>query len=223
MNERTPLIEGRQLSRHYDKGLVRALEQVDIQLFAGEAVALHGPSGCGKSTLLKTLGAIEQPSAGEVIVQGRALRRWRPMHRYRARQVGFVFQSHYLLPHLTLAENIEIPLIAIGMAKRPRRERANHLLAEMSLSHRAGFRPTHVSGGERQRAAIARALATEPPLLLCDEPTGSLDSETGGLILDVLLQLRDQRGTTLLIATHDQAISQRTDRVLRMRDGRIVA
>jgi len=184
----------------------------------GDFVALTGPSGSGKSTLLNLIGALDRPDAGSIRVGGQELSRLDAAE-YRAATVGFVFQFHNLIATLSAAENVQIPMIGRRVGRRERERRAVRLLEEVGLSGRAGASPTTLSGGERQRVAIARALANEPRLLLADEPTGALDSETEAQILGLLLALRDQRGMTVLLVTNDESVSQKADRVLRLRDG----
>ena len=202
----------------FEGGRIRALEDVSLQLAAGELVALTGPSGCGKSTLLNLIGALDRPDAGEIHVGGEDVTRLADAAGYRAETVGFVFQFHNLITTLTALENVQVPML--GRRGRSERERrARELLAEVGLAERVDSYPPTLSGGERQRVAIARALANEPRLLLADEPTGALDSETGAQILDLLRRLRDEHGTTILLVTNDEAIAAQADRTLRIRDG----
>ncbi|EXJ16572.1 ABC transporter (glutamine transport ATP-binding protein) [Imhoffiella purpurea] len=210
------------LVKHFDGGLIKALDGVGLEVRLGEVCAITGPSGCGKSTLLNLIGALASPTRGEIRIDGRPLAELGPACLYRRRYLGFVFQLHHLIPDLTLCENVEIPLMTTALGRRKRRERAMALLAEMGLEHRAGSMPSRVSGGERQRAAVARALAMEPPIVLADEPTGSLDSRNAGLILDALLARCRQLNTTLVIVTHDPGVAARADRVVEMLDGRIL-
>jgi ABC-type lipoprotein export system ATPase subunit len=199
---------------------VRAVCDVSLHLNPGELVALVGPSGCGKSTLLNLLGGLDRPDAGRILLDGAPLEEGDPS-RYRRDTVGFVFQTHNLLPMLTARANVELPLVAAGSKRGERRARALRLLGEMGLGERAEHRPAQLSGGERQRVAVARALANQPRLLLADEPTGSLDSETSEQVLDLLAAVRERHGTTLLVVSHDEAPARRADRVLAMADGRI--
>jgi putative ABC transport system ATP-binding protein len=204
--------------KSFEGGRVRALEDATFALEPGELVALTGPSGSGKSTMLNLLGALDVPDAGRLVVDGQDLAHLADPSRYRAEVVGFVFQSHNLIPTLTATENVELAMFG----QRPRRERlarAGHLLDEVGLSGRARAKPTVLSGGERQRVAIARALANDPRLLLADEPTGALDAATGAQVLELLEQLRLQRGMTILLVTNDDAVAARAARTLRLRDG----
>jgi putative ABC transport system ATP-binding protein len=204
----------------FEDGRIRALEGVSFRVAPGELVALTGPSGSGKSTLLNLIGALDRPDAGRVAVDGAPVD---GSAEYRARTVGFVFQFHNLIPVLSAAENVQVPMLGRGPARTARIERAEELLGEVGLAGRAGAFPPTLSGGERQRVAIARALANDPRLLLADEPTGALDSETGGQIVALLQRLRESRGMTILLVTNDRAVAQRADRVLELRDGLLAA
>ncbi len=207
------------LVKHYDGGLVKALNGISFEVARGEVVAIMGPSGCGKSTLLNLVGALDTPTSGEILVDGRSLSTYRPLDRFRAKTVGFVFQFHHLIPSLSLLENAELPMYPLGVSNKAMREKATEMLVRVGLEERMHFRPTKVSGGERQRAAIARALVNEPAIILADEPTGSVDTETGAVILDYLVELCHSRGVTMLIATHNPGIAEGSDRVLRLKDG----
>jgi putative ABC transport system ATP-binding protein len=198
------------------------LNGANLTVLPGEFVAIMGPSGCGKSTLLHLIGALDQADGGEIRVDGRTLSEIGDLSRYRGRDVGFIFQLHNLLPSLTASENVQIPMLESGRSRHERREQARRLLALVGLNGKDDQRPTELSGGERQRVAIARALANDPQILLADEPTGSLDSAAGTRILDLLEELRAQRGITVLLVTHDQTVAARADRVVHMLDGRVV-
>jgi putative ABC transport system ATP-binding protein len=208
------------VSKAFENGRIGALSGVSMRLEPGDFVALTGPSGSGKSTLLNLIGALDRPDAGSIRVGGQELARLDAAE-YRAGTVGFVFQFHNLIPTLSAAENVQIPMIGRSVGRHERERRAQALLDEVGLAGRSDASPTTLSGGERQRVAIARALANEPQLLLADEPTGALDSETGAQIVRLLLALRDQRRMTVLLVTNDEAVSQKADRVLRLRDGRV--
>jgi putative ABC transport system ATP-binding protein len=205
----------------FEDGRIPALVDVSLRLEPAEFVALTGPSGSGKSTLLNLIGALDRPDAGAISVGGHELAALDDPAEYRAATVGFVFQFHNLIATLSAVENVQIPMIGRRPGRREREERARELLREVGLAHRADASPTTLSGGERQRVAIARALANEPRLLLADEPTGALDSETGEQILRLLLRLRDQHRMTVLLVTNDERLSQQADRVLRLRDGKV--
>ena len=206
---------------------VVALRGLDLRVAPGETVAIVGASGSGKSTLLNILGGYDAPSAGEVRVGGRDLLRMggREIEAYRLKVAGFVWQQtgRNLLPYLTAIENVQLPMLLAGVRSKERRKRAQELLEVVGLGGRAKHRPDQLSGGEQQRVAIAIALANQPPLLLADEPTGELDSETAQEVLRLFRSLRDRFGTTVVIVTHDPDIAQVVDRVVIIRDGRASA
>ena len=218
------LIETLHLSKIYGSGetAVHALDDVTLTVASGEFVAIMGPSGCGKSTLLNMLGALDQPTEGEVWVAGENLAKLKNVDDFRAGTVGFIFQLHNLLPTLTALENIEVPMQGRVASGKERRNRALHLLTLVGLAPRARHLPNQLSGGQRQRIAIARALANNPKLVLADEPTGALDSQSGEEILQLLGELNRSEGTTIAVVTHDRRVAQATQRILRMQDGRIV-
>jgi putative ABC transport system ATP-binding protein len=223
MNETGVAIGAEGLVKSYEDGRIRALRGVDLEIAAGEFVAVMGPSGCGKSTLLNLLGGLDAADEGEIFVEGYPLDR-EELTEYRARMVGFVFQLHNLIPVLTAVENVQVPMLSAGgPPKRERAPRAEGLIDEVGLTDRARARPPELSGGERQRVAVARALANRPGLVLADEPTGSLDSESGARVLDLLARIQKTRGTTLVLVTHDEAVASRADRIIRMLDGRIIS
>jgi putative ABC transport system ATP-binding protein len=208
--------------REHPGGIV-AVDSVSLTLDPGEFVVLTGPSGSGKTSLLSLVGALDRPTAGRVLIDGTAIDGGSDERaRYHREVVGFVFQHHHLLAHLPACANVELPLLGAGLGRRERRERAADLLREVGLAHRLDELAAHLSGGERQRVALARALANDPRLLLADEPTGSLDSESTQRVLDLLEAVRERRGMTMLVVTYDPLIGQRADRVLHMRDGRLV-
>ena len=211
------------VSKSFEGGRIRALEDVSLRLAPGEFVALTGPSGCGKSTLLNLIGALDRPDGGSIQVGARRVDRLGDLAAYRAHTVGFVFQFHNLIATLTALENVQVPMLGNTRGRHERERRAGELLADVGLGARARSYPTTLSGGERQRVAIARALANDPELLLADEPTGALDADTGAQILGLLRRLRDERGTTLLMVTNDDSVATQADRVLRLRDGRLDA
>jgi putative ABC transport system ATP-binding protein len=209
-----------QVRKAFEGGRIRALEDVSLRLEPGEFAALTGPSGSGKSTLLNLIGALDRPDAGTIAVDGLLLDGTEATE-YRAATVGFVFQFHNLIPVLTAAENVQVPMMGRGLTRPERERRATGLLAEVGLGERAQAYPPTLSGGERQRVAISRALANDPRLLLADEPTGALDSETGAQIVSLLQRLRERWGMTILLVTNDRSIAERADRLLELRDGRI--
>jgi putative ABC transport system ATP-binding protein len=215
-------IDVRGVGKSYEGGRIVALRGMDLQVAPGEFVAIVGPSGCGKSTLLHLLAALEAPDEGSIRVGGHDLAAGRDLDHYRSRHVGMVFQLHNLLPSLTAGENVQVPLFELRLSARERAERARRLLALVGLEGRERSRPPRLSGGERQRVALARALANEPSILLADEPTGSLDSEAGRLVLDLIEELRRERGLTVVLVTHDPGVAARADRTVHMLDGRAV-
>lgn len=211
------------LSKSFDGGLVRALLDADFAAAAGEKVAITGPTGCGKSTLLSLLALLDVPDAGELLVDGRASATLAPAERWRAENVGIVFQFHHLIPHLTVAENTALPLAGLGLARAERARRVSGMLERAGLAHRAKTLATKLSGGERQLCAVARALVGEPRLLLADEPTGSVDSENGERILGLLSGWCRESGATMVLVTHDPNVAKAADRTAPMRDGRFVS
>ncbi len=216
-----PLIKIEGVNKVYRGQEVVALRDVNLTIEEGEFLAVVGPSGSGKSTLLHILGALDRPTAGDVYVRGACLRTLPRPDRYRLRTVGFVFQLHYLVPVLTAVENVELPMVALGVPRWRRRRRALDLLDRVGLVHRAGHLPAHLSGGESQRVAVARALANDPPILLADEPTGELDSETGRDIVQLLAVLNTE-GRTVVVVTHNPQVAAAVVRIVGLRDGRII-
>jgi putative ABC transport system ATP-binding protein len=199
--------------------IVRALDEIELEIEPGEFVAIEGPSGSGKTTLLQILGALDRPSAGTVTFDGRDLGALpdRRLAELRLRSFGFVFQQFNLIPTLTAVENVEAKLAPVGGT----RERALQLLGEVGLAERADHLPAQLSGGEQQRVAIARALSVEPRVVLADEPTGNLDSATGAEIIEVLASLAAEHGSTVIVATHDASLAARAPRRVAMRDGKL--
>jgi ABC-type lipoprotein export system ATPase subunit len=210
------------VSKSYD-GRIVAVRDASLRLDRGEFVSLTGPSGCGKSTLLNLIGSLARPDSGSIDVDGVAVQDLRSPAEYRRTTVGFVFQLHHLLPMLSAGGNVEVPLIGSGVGRRERRERARELLGEVGLAERVDHLPSQLSGGERQRVAVARALANRPRLLLADEPTGALDSESSKRVLALLAALAERHGMTMLVVSYDPEVGRHADRTLRMADGRILA
>jgi putative ABC transport system ATP-binding protein len=198
------------------------LDRVDLDVFPGEVCAITGPSGSGKSTLLGLIAGLDRPTAGSVAVDGVELERLDEdaLARFRRDTLGYVFQAYHLIPTLTAWENVAVPL-ELGAIPDPAGA-ARRLLAEVGLADRADHYPVQLSGGEQQRVAIARAIALRPKLLLADEPTGNLDSATGATTIELLLRLRRERGATLVLVTHDEALTRYADRIVALRDGRVV-
>lgn len=209
------------VAKAFEDGKIVALEDATFRLAPGELVALTGPSGSGKSTLLNLIGALDQPDGGSIVVDGLHVERLGDPAAYRAEVVGFVFQFHNLIPTLSALDNVQIPMIGRTSSRAERQARARSLLDEVGLERRVDARPSVLSGGERQRVAIARALANDPRLLLADEPTGSLDSETSAQVLRLLGRLREEHGMTILLVTNDHAVAAESDRILRLLDGRL--
>ena len=219
--EPSPLLRAEGLTKTYPDGEVQALRGVSLDVERNESVAIMGPSGCGKSTLLNLLGGLDRPTEGEIYFRGTPLSQI-DRDQYRAREIGFVFQSFYVLSTLSAVENVQVPMFETTLDRRQRVERAETLIEQVGLSHRRNHRPMHLSVGERQRVAIARALANEPSLLLADEPTGNLDSRSQNEVLQLLNDLRQRQGLTLVIITHSPEVAAAAQRVIRMRDGRVV-
>ncbi|HET6323823.1 MAG TPA: ABC transporter ATP-binding protein [Planctomycetaceae bacterium] len=217
----TELLDVRSVSRTYDDGTVCALKGVSFTIGRGEYVAIMGPSGSGKSTLLNLLGALDHPSQGEICFEGQPLCKMRNLDQFRARTIGFVFQSFHLLPTLTALENVQIPMFEGPLDRRGRIRKAEELLCLVGLSHRLKHVPQKLSVGERQRVAIARALANDPSVLLADEPTGNLDSRAGAGVLDLFDHLHRERGVTLVVITHGAEVAARAERTIWIRDGQI--
>jgi putative ABC transport system ATP-binding protein len=208
--------------RRVHQDAIVALDGLSLTLEPGDFTALTGPSGSGKTSLLSLIGALDRPTAGTVEVDGQVISDGGDHSRYRREMVGFVFQDHYLLSDLTARANVELPLIAAGLGRRERADRARELLEEVGLADRLDILAKHLSGGERQRVAVARALANDPHLLLADEPTGSLDSESARRVLDLLAAVRGRRGMTMLVVTYDPAVAERADTILNLLRGRLV-
>ncbi|MCH1528580.1 MAG: ABC transporter ATP-binding protein [Candidatus Poseidoniaceae archaeon] len=203
---------------------VEAVRGVDVTLKVGEMVAIMGPSGCGKTTLLNVLSGIDVPSAGEVFVDGKPLFGVSDNERttMRSNYLGFIFQDFNLLPVLSAVENVELPLLLLGVAASEARSRAMQALTDVGLAERSQHRPAELSGGQQQRVAVARAVVHRPAVILCDEPTGNLDSKTSEEVLALLKRINEEHQTTFLIVTHDARIAELCDRVLQMEDGLII-
>jgi ABC-type lipoprotein export system ATPase subunit len=224
MSEARAIVELRALAKHYRRGseVVKALDGVDLRIERAGMVAIVGPSGSGKSTLLHMVGAMDRPTRGEVIVAGRALNGLpsSALTRFRRQTVGFVFQTFNLIPNLSALENVMLPMEFNKTAKAERQSRARRLLEQVGLGTRLTHRPGELSGGEQQRVAIARAGANDPPLILADEPTGNLDTESGQKIYELLREVARER--TVLVVTHAEALARMAERVLCLKDGRFV-
>jgi putative ABC transport system ATP-binding protein len=218
-----PVLTLRRVRREYPGG-VRALREIDLDIRRGELVAIVGPSGSGKTTLLNVMGTLDRPSAGDVVVDGFDVARLsdRELSALRARRIGFVFQHFHLAPGVSALDNVADGLLYVGVGLHERRERAEAALRRVGLGHRLGHRPHQLSGGEKQRTAIARAVVREPALLLADEPTGALDSQSGEGVMRVLLDLNES-GTTIVVITHEHVVASHLSRQVSMLDGQVVA
>jgi putative ABC transport system ATP-binding protein len=220
------MIQLENVSREYGDGkVVYALGHVNLRIERGERVAVMGPSGSGKSTLLNLICGLDEPSSGAVVIDGVNIAQLDDDRRTRLRRekIGMIFQTFNLLPTLTATENVSLPLRLNGVSRKDAEQRANTMLERVGLSGRVRHRPDEMSGGERQRIAIARALIFKPPVLLADEPTGNLDSTTGQEILNLLDALHGEFNMTILMVTHNEEAAQHCDRVIRLRDGKIVS
>ena len=218
------VIEARNITKTYKMGEfdVEALRNVSFTIERGEVLSIMGPSGSGKSTMMNTLGCLDRPTSGEYILDGESVGEMNDdqLASVRNRKVGFVFQSFNLLSRLTALGNVELPLRYSGLTEG-RRERAQAALEAVGLKDRVKHRPYELSGGQQQRVAVARALVNDPAIIMADEPTGNLDSKVGKEIMNLLLNLNKERGTTLIIVTHDTAIAEQTQRIIRLRDGEL--
>ena len=218
------LIEIESLNKVYDEGLVSALKDINLTLVEGKIYALMGASGCGKSTLLNIVGTLDSPNSGKVLYRGKELNEIGVINEFRRDFIGFVFQFHHLIPVLTLKENIESALLSnLNISTKERSDLAMKYLNKLSIVHRADSFASDVSGGERQRAAIARALVNNPKLILADEPTGNVDSLTAENILRIMQDAVQKNNTTMLIATHDASVAKMADVIIRMKDGQIIS
>ncbi len=219
------MIQLKNLSREFQVGnqVVHALDNIDLEIAEKDYVSIMGVSGCGKTTLLNILGLLDTPSSGDYILSGINTSQMNDdeMAKIRSTKIGFIFQSFHLIPRLTAAENIEIPMILAGYSKKMRAEKVAKALARVNLTDRSDHRPEQLSGGQRQRVAIARSIVMEPKVLLADEPTGNLDSTSGTEIVELIEEL-NKGGLTLILVTHDKEIGKRSNRVIRLLDGKII-
>jgi len=207
----------------YENGKIPVLHEVDLDIEKGSLVALCGPSGCGKSTLLYLIAGLDHPTAGQFFLNGKEVKTDRQLTDSLRHTIGFVFQLHNLIPDLTLEENCLLPTVAAGVKRKVARARLLALAERTGIGHRLKNRIQDLSGGERQRTALCRALMNDPEIIIADEPTGSLDEESREQIFDMLLELVRDSGKTLVMATHDRELARRCDRVVEMKDGRIVS
>ena len=222
----SPVIETEDVHKIYRLGNleVYALKGINITLKKGQFIAVMGPSGSGKTTLLNLIGALDRPTSGKIFIDGRDMTRMSEgeLTNLRRHRIGFIFQFYNLIPVLTAFENVELPMLIAGARKRERQGRALKLLQMVGLSQRADFRPEELSGGEQQRVAIARAIANSPSVVLADEPTGDLDTKTGGDVMGALRTMAKKEGVTVVVVTHDPVVAEMTDRILLMRDGMMI-
>jgi putative ABC transport system ATP-binding protein len=223
MARRIPFLEVRNLCKSYDRGLVPALHNISFELQNQKIYALMGSSGCGKSTLLNLIGTLDTPDHGDIYYEGQSIDAFKNPGEFRRTYLGFVFQFHFLIPVLSLRENIETALLTNQTMNASQiSDKAYRLLEDMGLAHKTEFRANKVSGGERQRTAIARALANDPKLILADEPTGNVDTKTAAMILQKMRYYVENMHATMLIATHDPEVGKIADSCIFMQDGRII-
>jgi putative ABC transport system ATP-binding protein len=215
------VIEIKDLKKSYEDGQIIALNGINLEIKEGEFVSIIGPSGSGKSTLLNMIGALDNPDEGSISVAGTDLTQDEDLSKFRSDEIGFVFQLHNLIPNLTVFENVQIPLIETPLSDEQMEKRALELLKSVNLENKINQKPTKLSGGERQRVAIARALVNHPSIILADEPTGSLDSKTQDIILDLLKDIHKKENVTLIIVTHSPDVANMADRIITVLDGEI--
>lgn len=220
------MIELVNVTKKYRVGIheITALDSVSLKIEDGEFVAIMGPSGSGKSTLLYLIGCLDRPTSGKVLIDGMNTSELSDaeLTELRRNKIGFIFQQYYLIPTLTALENVELPMVFKNVSREDREKKAEELLALVGLEDKKERRPNELSGGEQQRVAIARALANDPSILLCDEPTGNLDTRSGEVVMNIIKNLNVQRGVTVVLVTHNPMLSKYADRIIKLRDGRIV-
>ena len=216
------IVEIKNLEKSYEKGQIKALNGINLEIKEGEFVSIIGPSGSGKSTLLNMLGALDIADNGTITVADYDLTQNKKLAEFRSKKIGFIFQLHNLIPNISVIENIEIPMFEGKLSGKERRKRSMELLDLVGLKDKAKMKPTKLSGGERQRIAIARALANEPEIILADEPTGSLDSKTSAKVLNQLTKLHTEKNVTLIVVTHDMNVAKLADRTIEVLDGEIL-
>jgi len=221
MNNIENIIEIRDLKKSYDNGKIKAINGMELEVRKGEFISIMGPSGSGKSSLLNMIGALDTADDGYISVAGIDLRKTKNLSDFRSKEIGFVFQMHNLIPNLSVIENVEIPMYETNTSSKEMRERALELLNAVGLEDKIDQKPTKLSGGERQRVAIARALVNHPSIILADEPTGSLDSKNGELILDLLKDLHKKENVTLVMVTHEPYIGKMAERTITVLDGKV--
>ncbi|OPX60757.1 MAG: putative ABC transporter ATP-binding protein [Methanobacterium sp. PtaB.Bin024] len=221
MNNESNIIEIKNLKKGYDHGQTMALNGINLEIKKGEFVSLMGPSGSGKSTLLNMIGALDRADEGSIHVAGYNLMEKEDFSQFRSKEIGFIFQFHNLIPNLTVSENVQIPMLETDVADEEMVKRANKILESLNMGHRIDHLPTKLSGGERQRVAIGRALVNHPSIILADEPTGSLDSKTGDIILKILREIHQKENVTLILVTHEPYVAEMADRKINLMDGKI--
>ncbi len=220
MNNNGNIIEINDLKKSYDNGKIKALNGMDLVVKKGEFISIMGPSGSGKSSLLNMIGALDTADEGSINVAGIDLRKTKNLSEFRSKEIGFVFQMHNLIPNLSVIENVEIPMFETKASSNEMKERALELLKSVNLEDKIDQKPTKLSGGERQRVAIARALVNHPSIILADEPTGSLDSKTGAIILNLLKDLHSKENVTLVMVTHEPYVGNMAERIVNVLDGK---
>jgi len=220
--ENKSFIKVSNLIKNYENGKIKALNGINLEINEGDFISIIGRSGSGKSSLLNMLGALDTPNSGNIWINGIDLTKNNDLSKFRSEKIGFVFQLHNLIPNLTVFENVQIPLIGTGISEDETEKRAKDLLISVGLGDKLDQKPTKLSGGQRQRVAIARALVNNPTIILADEPTGSLDSKTGEVILDVLKKIHKENNVTLIIVTHETHVAKMADRTITISDGIIV-
>lgn len=220
MNNNGNIIEIKGLKKSYDNGKIKALNGMDLDVKEGEFISIMGPSGSGKSSLLNMIGALDTADEGSITVAGIDLMKTKKLNKFRSKEIGFVFQMHNLIPNLSVLENVEIPMFETNSSSSEMRNRALELLKAVDLEDKIDQKPTKLSGGERQRVAIARALVNHPSIILADEPTGSLDSKTGEVILNLLKDLHSKENVTLVMVTHEPYVGNMAERIVTVLDGK---
>ena len=220
MNKHENIIEIKNLKKSYDNGKIKALNGMDLLVKKGEFISIMGPSGSGKSTLLNMIGALDTADEGSITVAGIDLMKNKHLNEFRSKEIGFVFQMHNLIPNLSVIENVQIPMFETNASSNEMNERALELLKAVNLDDKIDQKPTKLSGGERQRVAIARALVNHPSIILADEPTGSLDSKTGEVILNLLKDLHTKENVTLVMVTHEPYVGNMAERIVTVLDGK---
>ena len=217
-----PLISLFDVVKEYDKGTVKALNGINLDIFEGEFVSIIGPSGSGKSTLLNMLGALDKPTRGKIYIDGIDLVEEKDLSQFRHERIGFLFQVPYPIPNLSVFYNVQIHLLPPGMYNKEMKEKASEIIRAVGLEDKKKQRPNKLSGGQRQRVAIARALVNNPSIILADEPTGSLDSKTGEMILNLLMEMHERYNVTLIIVTHDNGVAALAERTIKIKDGQVI-